>query len=142
MARFFGKYPRNVDDKGRVIIPANFRNELGDDFYIVQGPKKQLAVYTIDDWDQYFEKFANDDEEDDEAMLAEMDKADLVISGKCDSQGRLCIPPDYRKFAEIGGSDEVIVIGLKNRIEIWNVEKYQAVIQRARELKELKKDRA
>lgn len=142
MARFFGKFPRSVDDKGRVIIPANFRDALGDDFYIVQGAKKQLAVYTLDDWDQYFEQYANDDEDDEAAVYAELDKADVVTTGKCDAQGRLCVPPEYRKFAGISENEEVIVIGIKNRIEIWNTENYEEVLKKAREMKSAKREQA
>jgi len=127
MAQFFGKYPRNVDEKGRVIIPASFRKKLGAEFYIVQGKKKKLMIYTTEDWEEYFTQYANDNEEDDNAMLKESLIADSVMEVKCDSQGRICIPPDYRAHADI--KEETTVLGVGKRIDVWNPDKYDAFLK-------------
>ena len=48
---FLGEYQHNIDDKGRIIIPARFRDELGDIFIITRGLDKALFVYPMSEWE-------------------------------------------------------------------------------------------
>ena len=53
---FVGSYPHTLDAKKRVFIPAKYRDELGEEFYITRKFGKYLSVYTRDDWQSYVEK--------------------------------------------------------------------------------------
>ncbi len=125
MAQFFGEYSRNVDDKGRITIPTSFRNDLGEgNFLIVCGSGEYLTVYTSDDWGEYFKKHHVDDEKGHETELEELRKiARTVQQVKFDAQGRVGIPDKHRSHAGIGENDEITIIGLGNRIEIWRKDK-------------------
>ena len=124
MAQFFGEYSRNVDDKGRVTIPTSFRNNLGEgNFLVVFGSGEYLTVYTSDDWNTYFSKHQVDDYEDEQKLKELRTIARTVQQVKFDAQGRVGIPDQHRKHAGIGEGDEVVIIGLGNRIEIWHKDK-------------------
>lgn len=127
MAQFFGEYSRNVDDKGRITIPTSFRNDLGEgNFLIVCGSGEFLSVYTSDDWGEYFDKLYLDDEKGREAELKELRKiARTVQQVKFDAQGRVGIPDKHRKHAGIGDNDEIVIIGVGKRIEIWHKDKLE-----------------
>lgn len=128
MAQFFGLHTRNVDDKGRITIPTSFRNDLGEgNFLIVFGSGEYLTVYTSEDWGQYFNKLQVDDTKENVKQLDELrDIAVTVQQVKFDAQGRVSIPDQHRKHAGIAENDEVTVLGLGNRIEIWRTDKLKA----------------
>ena len=95
---FTGEFVHSFDEKGRVIIPSKFRNELGETFYIGKGLDKCLFVYPIETWNEFVGKLKN---------LSTFDK-----------QGRILIPPTLREFSEL--NSEASIIGVIDRIEIWN----------------------
>jgi len=115
---FTGEYTHSFDEKGRVIIPSKFRNELGETFYIGKGLDKCLFVYPIETWNEFVGKLRN---------LSTFNREERFflrrfVSGfsECsfDKQGRILIPTNLRDF--IGLNSEVAVIGVIDRIEIWN----------------------
>ncbi|MEX1308534.1 MAG: cell division/cell wall cluster transcriptional repressor MraZ [Eubacteriales bacterium] len=126
MAQFFGEYSRNVDDKGRITIPTSYRNILGDgEFIIAIGSGEYLTVYTSEDWGEYFQKRLVDDDADKEKVAEIRDIARTAHPVKFDSQGKISIPDKHRKHAKISEGIEVTIIGLGNRIEIWNKQKLE-----------------
>lgn len=115
---FTGEYVHSFDEKGRVIIPSKFREELGESFYIGKGLDKCLFVYPIQTWNEFVSKLKN---------LSTFDKEERFflrrfVSGfsECsfDKQGRILVPPLLRDFCEL--HEEATVIGVIDRIEIWN----------------------
>ncbi len=127
MAQFFGEYTRNVDDKGRITIPTSFRDILGDgEFIIAIGSGEYLTVYTAEDWGEYFEKRLVDDDADAEKVAEIRAIARTVHPVKFDAQGKVGVPDKHRKHAEISEGVEVAIIGIGNRIEIWNKNKLDA----------------
>ena len=115
---FTGEYTHSFDEKGRVIIPSKFRNELGETFYIGKGLDKCLFVYPVETWNEFVGKLRN---------LSTFNREERFflrrfVSGfsECsfDKQGRILIPTNLRDF--IGLNSEVAVIGVIDRIEIWN----------------------
>ena len=115
---FTGEYTHSFDEKGRVIIPSKFRNELGETYYIGKGLDKCLFVYPVETWNEFVGKLRN---------LSTFNREERFflrrfVSGfsECsfDKQGRILIPTNLRDF--IGLNSEVAVIGVIDRIEIWN----------------------
>lgn len=120
---FYGEYKHNIDNKGRLIIPAKFRVILKDKyiekFYVTRGLERCLFVFTENDWNLLEQKFKNLPLTQSTARTFSR----LLFSGAyeatCDRQGRILIPNHLLQYAHI--TKEVLIIGVSNRIEIWDV---------------------
>lgn len=107
-----------MDVKGRVAIPAKFRNKLSGGAIVTRGIDRCLFAFSPEDWDKLAEKL----------VALPMTQADsraftrLMLAGavecEIDSQGRVLIPEYLRKYAGLG--KEIVVTGLYNRIEMWD----------------------
>ena len=93
-----GEYSHNIDAKGRLIIPAKFRDDLGENFVITKGMENCLYVYPEDEWNDFFQGSAAD--------------------GELDKQGRTLIPSVLRTYAKL--DKEVVFVGMGKRAEIWD----------------------
>ena len=117
---FMGEYHHNIDDKGRLIIPAKFRDELGNKFIVTRGLEKCLYVYSESEWNNIVAKL----------KTLPFTKKDVRIfirsffSGatECefDRQGRINITSPLISYAGI--NKECVVIGANDRLEIWSLE--------------------
>ena len=113
---FIGEYNHNIDSKGRVILPAKFRDILGDCFYITKGNDGCLFVYTTEGWEKL--------------PLTNPNARRIVryyTSGamECvpDNNGRITLSQTLREFA--GLEKEIVSIGCNDRAEIWSREKWK-----------------
>ena len=107
-----------MDTKGRVAVPAKFRNQISSGAIITRGLDHCLFVFTEADWEALAQKIVA-------LPLAQANSrafARLMLSGassvELDSQGRILIPDYLRKYAGLGKS--VKVIGVYNRVEVWD----------------------
>jgi MraZ protein len=118
VARFFGRYEHSLDAKGRVILPARFRGDLGGTAFLSQYLERCLALWTHEE----FEKKLAEMEQLEELGPAERNLARLWAAGstevEIDRQGRLAIPATMREFARLEG--DVLVMGAINRVELWD----------------------
>ena len=121
---FFGQHYHNVDKKGRVFVPAKFREELGTEFMLSRSPdgKRCLCVYPMSEWQKVDERLKS---------LPAVQAGKLVrfmYSGaeqvSCDGQGRVLIPQNLREYADLDG--EAAVIGMSSKLEIWNSEAFKS----------------
>jgi len=115
---FMGEYLHTIDNKGRLIFPAKFRDELGELFIATKGLDNCLFVYTRSEWAILEEKLKK-------LPLAKPEARAFVrffFSGaaelECDKQGRVLLPTNLREYARL--DKEVVVIGVSTRIEVWN----------------------
>ena len=118
MRVFMGEFNHQLDTKGRMIVPAKFRDSLSENFVITRGLDKCLFGYTLDEWQKIEEKLKS-------LPITKKDARKfmrLFFSGatevEIDKQGRINIPQNLREYA--GLSKECTVIGVSNRIEIWD----------------------
>lgn len=112
-----GEYQHTIDPKGRLIIPAKFRDELGETFVVTKGLDYCLFVYPMSEWNILEEKL----------KALPFTKADarafvrFFFSGasecELDKQGRILLPANLREYARV--EKEVVIIGVSNRVEIW-----------------------
>lgn len=126
---FMGEYQHSIDEKGRLTIPAKFREGLGQSFVITRGLDHCLFVYPMEEWKALEERLKS----------LPFTKADaraftrFFFSGatECewDKQGRVNIPPTLRDHAGI--LKECVVIGVSNRVEIWSKEKWESYFEQA-----------
>ena len=115
---FMGEYKHSIDAKGRVILPADFRSELGDEFIITKGLDNCLFIYNSEEWDKLSTKLR-------QLPLAKAEARAFVRfffagarQSECDKQGRFLIPANLRAHAKL--QKDVVLIGISNRIEVWS----------------------
>lgn len=121
---FMGEYQHTIDAKGRLTMPAKFRDELGDKFVITKGLDHCLFAYSMEEWKVMTEKLkALSFTKADARAFARMFFSGAT-EGEMDKQNRVLIPNNLREHG--GLSKDVIVVGVSTRVEIWDKEKWQA----------------
>ncbi len=118
-----GEYEHSLDDKGRVIMPAKLRIDIGERFIITKGLDGCLFVFSQVEWSNFETKLK-------ELPLTNKNARDFVrffLSGatecEIDKQGRFLIVTNLREYANI--KKEVVIIGVGTRIEIWDKSKWK-----------------
>ena len=121
-AMFMSEYNHTLDTKGRLIIPAKFREVLGEEFVISKGMDGCLFVYANDDWNAFEQKLTSLPLINKEARQF----ARFFLAGaatvEVDKQGRILLPANLREYAGI--DKEVVSVGVFSRVEIWSKERY------------------
>ena len=114
-----GEYSHNIDTKGRLIIPAKMRDDLGENFVITKGHEDCLYVYPEDEWEEFEAKLNKlPITTNDVAREMMYHFVASATDGDIDKQGRTLIPQSLRGFAKL--SKEVVFIGMGKRAEIWD----------------------
>lgn len=121
---FMGEYRHSLDAKNRLIIPARFREGLGDSFVVTKGHDGCLAVYTEEKWAGMIERLARIPATKKEARLYMRSLTSKAVECSLDNQGRIQLPQFLIKTAEI--SKSCMVIGVADHVEIWPEEKWDA----------------
>ncbi len=120
VASFTNNYKHTIDAKNRLFIPARFRAMLGESFYLYYEPGSPcIAVFSEEEW----EKKSNEVVESRDADWQRYFFSN-VITVEPDKQGRVTVKPDFCKGA--GLKKDVAVVGVGNRVEIWDADKYEA----------------
>lgn len=126
---FMGEYQHSLDAKGRLIIPAKFREELGLTAVMTRGLDNCLFLFPQSEWEILEEKLKS-------LPLTKATARQFVrffFSGatECDldKQGRIIVPPNLRDYANV--EKDTTVIGVSNRIEIWSTESWNAYMAKA-----------
>ena len=119
----YGGYQYTIDKKGRMFIPAKFREELGSEFIICRGlyRKTCLCIYSAEQWKMLVEKIGT--LPNSKASTVKRFLYDGAFSVECDSQGRVLIPPVLREYADL--TEEAHIIGMDTNIEVWNTDLWQ-----------------
>ncbi len=119
---FMGEHHHNIDDKGRIIIPAKFRELLGFDFIITRGIEPCLFAYPKNNWNHITEKLNS-------LPFTKKDARNFsrfFLSGatvaEFDKQGRINIPSPLISYANI--DKECVIVGTGDRFEIWSLESW------------------
>lgn len=113
-----GEYHHTIDEKGRMIIPSKFRQELGEQFVITRGLESCLFVYSMNEWNKIVTKlntlpFTRKDARNFSRFF--LSGATIV---ELDKQGRVNIASPLTSYAAL--EKECIIIGVGGRLEIWN----------------------
>jgi MraZ protein len=120
---FMGEYQHTIDGKGRLFIPARFREDLGDKFVLTKGLDNCLFAYPSQEWSGLENKM----------QALPFTRSDVrafvrfFFAGACectvDRQGRILVPANLRKHAAL--DREVLIIGVSSRVEIWAQEQWE-----------------
>ncbi len=120
---FIGEYQHSIDPKKRLALPSKFRGELGTRVVLTRGLDGALIIYPMKVWEELAQKLGS-------LPIGETGKRSftrLMLSGASDidldSQGRILLPEYLKEAAKLG--KDVTVVGLYNRLEIWDTKKWQ-----------------
>jgi MraZ protein len=121
---FFGTYTPKLDDKGRLILPAKFRDQLAGGLMVTRGQEHCLYVWPQAEVERITERLR----EAPVSNKATRDYVRMFSSASSDEtpdkQGRITVPPKLREWANL--SKDVVVIGAMNRLEIWDEAAWEA----------------
>ena len=131
ISMFMGEYHHFLDDKGRIIIPSKFREDLGEKFIITRGLENCLFVYSEDDFQRIVHKLES-------LPFTKKDARQFMrffLSGaseaEFDKQGRIHITSPLISYA--GLEKECIIIGSGDRLEIWSKNNWNAFFDSAKD---------
>ena len=119
---FMGEYNHTIDAKGRLIIPARFRELLGEEFILTKGLDGCLSIYPMDAWETFETKLRALPLTNKNARTFTRFFVAGATNCELDRQGRILVPQTLREFA--GLEKEVVLTGNLDRIEIWSKEKW------------------
>ena len=119
---FMGEYNHIIDAKGRLIIPARFRELLGEEFILAKGLDGCLSIYPMDAWEAFETKLRALPLTNKNARTFTRFFVAGATNCELDRQGRILVPQTLREFA--GLEKEVVLTGNLDRIEIWSKEKW------------------
>lgn len=122
---FMGEYGHNIDRKGRLIMPAKFREELGEHVVVTRGLDGCLFVYTAEQWMEVYEKLSNLPSTNKNARWYQRMVLSKAAECEMDGQGRILIPSSLTSLAEL--KKECLIIGMANHLEIWAKERWESV---------------
>jgi MraZ protein len=126
---FSGEYEHVLDDKGRIFLPARYRDEMGEMVVLSRGVDGQVNAYPLEAWRKIAEQVAQRNQ----AVHANRDMNRLLFAvSECpiDKQGRLLIPPSLRRHAAL--DSEVVIVGVNDHLEVWSQQRWQEVTDRLR----------
>ena len=126
---FIGEYHHTIDEKGRIIIPSKFREELGSVFVVTRGIENCLFVYSLSSWEKITNKLES-------LPFTKKDARQFVrffLSGattaEFDKQGRVNVTSPLISYANL--QKDCVVIGTGDRLEIWSQEDWNAFFESA-----------
>jgi len=124
---FYGEYFHTIDRKGRLILPARFReiakNSFIEKFFINRGLDGCLFMFSEEEWHNQEQKFKNLSITKQQARKFNRLYFSGAVEVTADKQGRILVPQFLKDFAGI--KREVVIVGVSNRIEIWSKLKWQ-----------------
>lgn len=124
---FLGAYAHNLDGKGRLAIPARFRDGLASGSVLTRGADQCLVIYPADVWRALCDKIGELPLSDRDArMYRRFLFADAAVLD-LDGQGRILVPATLRRFAGLDRS--AIVVGVDNVIEIWSADAWRSIYE-------------
>lgn len=126
---FMGEYQHALDPKGRIFVPAKFREGLGERCVVTRGLDQCLFLYPHSEWTTMEEKLKR-------LPMTQRDARAFVrfffsgaVDVELDKQGRVMLPGNLREYAHL--SKEAVVIGVSTRVEIWSKEIWESYMETA-----------
>lgn len=122
-----GEYHHNIDEKGRLIIPSKFRDEIGKDFIVTRGLDGCLFIYSRGQWDKIVAKLQTLPFTKKDARTFNRFFLSSATVCEFDRQGRINIPSNLINYANI--QKECTIIGVNDRLEVWASDKFDTLIE-------------
>lgn len=128
---FIGEYHHSIDEKNRLIIPAKFREELGDKFIITKGIENCLFVYSLESWQKIVNKLETLPFTKKDARQFVRFFLSAASEVEFDKQGRVNISQPLVSYANL--EKECVTIGTGDRLEIWSKNDWSDFLNSARD---------
>lgn len=132
---FYGEYEHSIDRKGRLILPAKFREvakaNFIEKFFVTRGLDKCLFMFSEEEWKTQEQKFKTLSFTKKETRKFNRVYFSGAVDIQIDSQGRFIVPQYLKDFAGI--KKDVVIIGVANRIEIWSKDIWQEFYNQSRD---------
>ena len=134
---FAGEFRCKLDDKGRFFIPSSIRELLDKgkpdqtkSVMFVRGQTECLWLYALQDWEHKLAR-ARESLDDDQSRLFMHVIVSETMGSEIDRSGRICVP---RRLRELSGiEEEIVVIGMYDRLELWSLEEWNSYLSRMEE---------
>lgn len=124
-SRFWGMHGHALDPKGRVILPARFREPFREGAFITKLPEGCLGVWTPREFDKRTADMLERGRRSQSGRSVARSWAAGAFDATPDGQGRIAIPPHLREFARLDG--DVVVTGAINHVELWNARRWSEI---------------
>ncbi len=121
---FIGEYHHTIDEKGRIIIPAKFREELGNNFIITRGIENCLFVYSKENWAKITDKLSSLPFTKKDARTFNRFFMSGATDVELDKQGRVNISKPLIDYASL--LKDCVIIGTGDRLEVWSQESWDS----------------
>jgi MraZ protein len=129
---FAGEYLCKLDEKGRFIIPSPIRERLeqeGNTVVFLKGAEQSLWMYSSAEWDKVLDRTRTKLDEDQSRLFMHFVVSEVGTSD-VDKTGRVLIPGRLRKHVPMDDDQEIILVGLYHRLEIWNPSEWRRYLSR------------
>jgi MraZ protein len=124
---FLGEFDHTIDEKGRVAVPARFREELREGLVVTRGFDRCLQAFPRPTWQGLAERISALSLGNEEARSLRR----LIFSGaaelEVDRQGRILIPQNLREYA--GLKEQILIAGMNTYFELWSRERWNTVLE-------------
>jgi len=131
MSSFKGSYSYSVDSKGRINIPAKLRKyvspDANDTFVVTRGFEKCLVLYPLDEWNTLESSVRELSPSNAQHRFITRALLQYATETQLDGQSRITIPRELLQFAGI--EDQVLIVGVLERIEVWNPKEYDVYMK-------------
>lgn len=132
---FAGQYYCKIDEKGRFVVPSPIREEIesnGNSLMFLKGQDMPVSAYTNPEWESILEK-AKQSLDEDQRRLFMYHMVSEASGSEMDKAGRILIPGRLRKLIPVDEDQEVVVIGMFHRLEVWNPSEWRRFVHKNEE---------
>jgi len=129
---FAGEYLCKVDEKGRFIVPPPIREQLeteGKSVVFLKGPEQSLWIYSSAEWVKVLERTKDKLDEDQSRLFMHFVVSEAGMSD-VDKAGRVLIPGRLRKVVQVDEEQEIVLVGLYHRMEVWNPAEWRRYVSK------------
>ena len=129
---FAGEYLCKVDEKGRFIVPPPIREQLeteGKSVVFLKGPEQSLWIYSSTEWVKVLERTKDKLDEDQSRLFMHFVVSEAGMSD-VDKAGRVLIPGRLRKVVQVDEEQEIVLVGLYHRMEVWNPAEWRRYVSK------------
>jgi len=114
---FLGTHTPKLDEKGRLILPAKFREPLTDGLVMTKGQERCVVIWPTEQFDEYAESLRRRSQNNEKVRAYTRVFFSSAFDDSADKQGRVTIPAPLREWA--GLDRDLVVVGADTRIEVW-----------------------
>jgi len=124
---FLGEFEHSIDDKGRVAIPARFREDLGEGMVLTRGFDLCLQAFPRAVWQQLAQKVSSLSLGSPEARNLRRILFSNAAEVEVDRQGRILVPQNLREYASL--AEQVVITGMDTYFELWSADRWRTVME-------------